>query len=107
VPPDEVGVRPYGIGERSGDIPRLAVGLRTLQSEFTPVLGREVSDQLTMIKLGLSIHLPKNSNREITQLMEVVRPTINPLSGVGTYAGDVWDLLELIHGIWGISMVVV
>jgi len=41
VPPDEVGVRPYGVGKHLGGIPRLALGLRTLESEFTPVLGEK------------------------------------------------------------------
>ena len=47
---DEVCVRPYRIGEHLCDIPRVVMGLRTLQSEFAPVLGREVSGKLPMIK---------------------------------------------------------
>lgn len=43
---NEVGVRPYRIGEGSCDAPHLVVNLRTLQSEFAPVLRREVSGQL-------------------------------------------------------------
>lgn len=47
---DEVGIRPYRIGEGLCDMPRLVVGLRTLQSQSTPVLGREVSGRLAMIR---------------------------------------------------------
>ena len=85
VPPDEVGVRPYGIGEPSGDTPCFTVGLRTLQSQSAPVLGKEVSDQLPVINWRLSIHLGKNSNREIAQLIKVVRPTINLCWGGGEH----------------------
>jgi len=48
---DEVCVRPYRISERLRGIPRLVVDLRTLQSEFTPVLVGEVSGMLPMIRM--------------------------------------------------------
>ena len=55
--PDQVGVRPCRIDERFGNTPRLVVSLRTLQSEFTPVLGREVSECLLVIK-PCAVYLP-------------------------------------------------
>lgn len=74
---DEVGVRPCRVGEPLRYMTRLATGLRTLQSHFPLVLWRGVSERLSMTNMGSWAHLPKNSNREITQLMEVVRPMIN------------------------------
>lgn len=47
---DEVCVRPYRIGEHLRNIPCLVVGLRTLQSEVTPVLVGEVSEGLPMTR---------------------------------------------------------